>query len=46
MKKLDTKFEFGYYPGDHFTVSTPEYRRAGLHFLAQRYWEWKKDQGK
>jgi Putative esterase len=46
MKKLDTKFVFAYYPGDHFTVSTPEYRKAGAQFLAQRYMEWKKMQGK
>lgn len=42
MKKLDTKFEFGYYPGDHFTVGTTEYRHAGLQFLARKYSEWKK----
>lgn len=42
MKKLDTPFIFEYYPGDHFTVSTPEYRAAGLKFLAGRYREWKK----
>lgn len=43
MKKLDSKFIFTYYPGDHFTVSTPEYRKAGLQFLAQKYMEWKKN---
>ena len=37
MKKLDAGFEFGYYPGDHFTVSTPEYRVAGYKFLEQKY---------
>lgn len=41
MKKLDSKFVFSYYPGDHFTVSTPEYRKAGLDFLAKKYAEWK-----
>ena len=46
MKKLDTGFQFGYYPGDHFTVSTAEYRKAGMHFLADRYQEWTKLQGK
>lgn len=46
MKKLDAKIIFAYYPGDHFTVSTPEYRRAGLQFLAKRYREWKEIQGK
>jgi S-formylglutathione hydrolase FrmB len=43
MKKLDTKFVFAYYPGDHFTVSTPAYRKDGMQFLAQRYLEWKKN---
>ena len=46
MKKLDTQFEFAYYPGDHFTVGTPEYRKAGLQFLEQRYQDWKKIQAK
>lgn len=41
MKKLDTRFVFGYYPGDHFTVSTPEYQMAGTKFLAERYTRWK-----
>lgn len=41
MKKLDTRFVFGYYPGDHFTVSTPEYQKAGAIFLAERYGNWK-----
>jgi hypothetical protein len=46
MQKLDTKFVFAYYPGDHFTVSTPEYRKAGIQFLAQRYLEWKEMQSR
>ncbi|MEP7251726.1 MAG: alpha/beta hydrolase-fold protein [Ginsengibacter sp.] len=37
MKKLDAGFEFGYYPGDHFTVFTPEYRESGYKFLEQKY---------
>ena len=37
MKKIDAGFMFGYYPGDHFTVSTPEYRTAGYQFLQQKY---------
>jgi Putative esterase len=37
MKKIDAGFVFGYYPGDHFTVSTPEYRTSGNQFLQQRY---------
>lgn len=41
MQKLTTHFVFAYYPGDHFTVGTPEYRAAGLTFLAGRYAQWK-----
>jgi hypothetical protein len=41
MKKLNTQFVFGYYPGDHFTLNTPEYQAAGATFLAQRYAQWK-----
>lgn len=40
MKKLNSSFEFGYYPGDHFTVSTPEVRRLGQLFLEKKYQEW------
>jgi len=42
MQKLDSKFVFAYYPGDHFTVSTPDYRKAGLLFLEERYAIWQK----
>ncbi|CAN5148005.1 hypothetical protein BH11BAC6_BH11BAC6_05850 [soil metagenome] len=42
MQQLNTKFVFAYYPGDHFTVSTPEYRKAGLAFLEERYIVWQK----
>ena len=41
MKKIDAGFVFGYYPGDHFTVSTPEYKKAGYQFLEQKYNELK-----
>lgn len=37
MKKVDAGFVFGYYPGDHFTVSTPEYKTTGYQFLQQKY---------
>jgi hypothetical protein len=37
MKKIDAGFVFEYYPGDHFTVSTPEYRTTGYKFLEQKY---------
>ncbi|MDO3628035.1 alpha/beta hydrolase-fold protein [Mucilaginibacter sp. BT774] len=37
MKKLDAGFVFEYYPGDHFTIHTPEYRLAGYRFLEQKY---------
>ncbi len=42
MQRLNTKFVFAYYSGDHFTVSTPEYRKTGLAFLAERYAVWQK----
>jgi hypothetical protein len=41
MKKLDTRWVFQYYPGDHFTLNTPEYQTAGATFLAERYAHWK-----
>jgi len=41
MKQVDAGFVFGYYPGDHFTVSTPEYRSSGFQFLEQKYNELK-----
>jgi len=37
MKKLNAGFVFTYYPGDHFTVHTPEYVKAGNEFLQARY---------
>ena len=40
MKKLNSTFKFTYYPGDHFTVATPEYRKDGNQFLKQKYMEW------
>jgi len=41
MKKLNSKFQFAYYPGDHFTVSSPEYvKRTAASFLKQKYAEW------
>jgi hypothetical protein len=41
MKKIDAGFVFAYYPGDHFTVSTPEYKTSGYQFLEQKYNELK-----
>ena len=46
MKKLNTGFVFEYYPGDHFTVWTPEYRKAGEHFLVAKYLKWRKENKK
>jgi S-formylglutathione hydrolase FrmB len=34
---LNTGIEYGYYPGDHFTVWTKEYQAAGVKFLLNRY---------
>jgi len=36
MRKLNAGFEFGYYPGDHFTVFSQEYREAGQKFLEKK----------
>ena len=41
MHKLNTGFIFAYYPGDHFTVGTLEYRDAGFKFLETKYNEFK-----
>ena len=35
VKKINGKIAFAYYPGDHFTVATPEYLTAGMKFLEQ-----------
>lgn len=40
MKMLNANMSFEYFPGDHFTVGTPEYRDKGMKFLAARYREW------
>jgi hypothetical protein len=42
-KGLNTGFEIAYYPGDHFTVATDEYRKAGIAFLIGKYEEWEKE---
>ncbi len=42
MKKIGANMKFEYYPGDHFTVSTKEYRKAQMDFLRDRYMEWLK----
>jgi len=46
MKKLNTGFAFEYYPGDHFTVGTPEYRKEGEHFLVSKYKDWQEENKK
>jgi hypothetical protein len=40
MKKLGSRFQFAYYPGDHFTVFSSKYREDGIQFLEQKYKEW------
>jgi hypothetical protein len=42
MKQLNADIEFVYYPGDHFTVQTPQWIREGNEFFTQRYMEWLK----
>ncbi|GHC59437.1 alpha/beta hydrolase-fold protein [Ulvibacter litoralis] len=41
MKKLDASIVFEYYPGDHFTIFTDEYKKEGMAFLDQCYEDWK-----
>jgi hypothetical protein len=41
MKKLNANVEFAYYPGDHFTLSTPQFNKDGNEFLEKKYEEWK-----
>lgn len=36
----DTGFVFGYYPGDHYSVMTPQYKKDEAIFLAQKYQIW------
>ena len=40
MKKINASIEFGYYPGDHFTVISREYIEDGLNFLVKSYENW------
>lgn len=40
MKKLNSAFVFSYYPGDHFTVATPDFFKDGNAFLEKRYQKW------
>jgi hypothetical protein len=40
MRQLNSKFVIAYYPGDHFTVSTPQFRKDGNAFLEEKYLEW------
>lgn len=44
MKKLNSLFQFAYYPGDHFTVATKEYRQHQASFLKLKYTEWLQQQ--
>lgn len=40
MKKLGADMPFAYYPGTHFTVSTPAYRHAETQWLKKTYLQW------
>ncbi|WP_343693282.1 alpha/beta hydrolase-fold protein [Chitinophaga sp.] len=42
MKPLKADIEFVYYPGDHFTVQTPQWIRDGNEFFEKRYIDWLK----
>ena len=43
MKKLESTIEIDYYPGDHFTVFTKEYKEDGQQFLDTQYQEWQQE---
>ncbi|MCV9385454.1 alpha/beta hydrolase-fold protein [Reichenbachiella ulvae] len=43
MQKLNADMQFAYYPGDHFTVFTEEYKQAGVAFLTECYAKWKEE---
>ena len=40
MKKLHAGVEFAYYPGGHFNVQTPQYKKDEAVFLEGRYLKW------
>ena len=40
MKKLGADMPFAFYPGDHFSVTTPEYKRAEIMWLKKTYLNW------
>lgn len=44
MKELNANITIEYFPGDHFTVSTPEFRNKGNQFLKEKYLEWRAQQ--
>lgn len=46
MKRLQADIGFAYYPGNHFTVVTAEYKKAWDAFLLKRYLEWLKSREK
>ena len=46
MKEMGANMQFAYFPGDHFTVYTPEYEKEGTRFLKERYLVWLAKSGK
>lgn len=40
MKKLGADMPFAYYPGDHFSVMTPAYKRDEMLWLKKTYLHW------
>jgi len=40
MKEFNADLEIEYYPGDHFTIFTEEYRQEGVDFLSKCYENW------
>lgn len=40
MKSLNANIKFDYFPGDHFTLFTEDYKKDGVEFLEKNYNSW------
>ncbi|UAB80810.1 hypothetical protein INR76_11920 [Marixanthomonas sp. SCSIO 43207] len=43
LKKRNSTITIDYYPGDHFTVYTPQYKEDGQRFLDKQYQAWQQE---
>lgn len=46
MKRINATITFAYYPGDHYTVTTPAYRHDENLWLEEKYQQWLKSREK